>query len=134
MSELLGFYGYEKVDSGCTRDLNLEHFVSSASGKHNVPRILTGPFVSKAITLNSPISTNPSGSPHSRSSRSPSTNVSVISVKENNVPPTSSPLSLRTGPASPRTHENSDSASDSPGEIKFYIFILISINLIFFTL
>ncbi|XP_076623647.1 sine oculis-binding protein [Colletes latitarsis] len=29
MSELLGWYGYDKVDSGCTRSLNLDHFTST---------------------------------------------------------------------------------------------------------
>ena len=119
MSEFLGFFGYEKVDRGCTRGLNLDHFVPSTTGKHHTPRILPRPFAAKPITSNSPISTNPSGSPHSRSSRSPPTNVSTISAKENSGPHVSSPLSLRTGPASPRMHENSDSASDSPGEIIF---------------
>lgn len=116
MSEFLGLYGYEKVDSGCTRGLNLDHFVSSASGKQHSSRTLTRSLASKAVAAasSSPISTNPSGSPHSRSSRSPPTNISVISVKENSGPPTSSSLSLQTGLASPRAHENSDSASDSP--------------------
>lgn len=131
MSEFLGLYGYEKVDSGCTRGLNLDHFVSSASGKQHSSRTLTRSLASKAVAAasSSPISTNPSGSPHSRSSRSPPTNISVISVKENSGPPTSSSLSLQTGLASPRAHENSDSASDSPGEIKFDISVDKKINI-----
>ncbi|CAK9807308.1 Sine oculis-binding protein homolog [Anthophora plagiata] len=32
MSELLGWYGYDKVDSTCTRTLNLDHFTSMHNG------------------------------------------------------------------------------------------------------
>ncbi|CAK9814738.1 Sine oculis-binding protein homolog [Anthophora quadrimaculata] len=32
MSELLGWYGYDKVDSTCTRTLNLDHFTSTHNG------------------------------------------------------------------------------------------------------
>ena len=115
MSELLGWYGYEKVDSGCTRGLNLDHFGSSVTSRHN-NRTRDG-----AVSSGSPTQTKRSSrSPIScRPSRFSPTSLSVSSYKDNGSigghRPSSPASSLQTGPASPRALDNSDSASDTPG-------------------
>lgn len=107
MSEFLSWYGYDKVDSGYTRGLNLDHF-ASVPAIHRGPHILPRNFPPKTFIPRSPSSANISFSPNSRS---PPASLKDTAKKDS----TSSPLSLRTGPASPRTQDTSDSASDSPG-------------------
>lgn len=56
MSELLGWYGYDKVDSGCTKSLNLDHFTSiSDTNTKNQALQINQDIVSKQLTLKSPI-------------------------------------------------------------------------------
>lgn len=56
MSELLGWYGYDKVDSGCTKSLNLDHFTSiSDRNTKNQALQINQDIVSRQLTLKSPI-------------------------------------------------------------------------------
>ncbi|XP_043279012.1 sine oculis-binding protein homolog A isoform X4 [Venturia canescens] len=128
MSELLGWYGYEKVDSGCTRGLNLDHFGKTVNSRrhsaHNRRREIITPLnVNDAATTSS---TSPNDrskgslrSPIScRASRSSPTAGSLGSTKDNGSlggghRPSSRSSSLQTGPGSPRVLDNSDSASDT---------------------
>lgn len=58
MSELLGWYGYDKVDSGCTRSLNLDHFTSTPNTRNNRMFKMDQNFISNKQTTRSPISLN----------------------------------------------------------------------------
>lgn len=127
MSEFLSWYGYDKVDSGCTRGLNLDHFTSSV---HHNSHILSRNLSPKVIASKSPLSTNLSSSPHSRSSKSPPASA-TNSIKDAGrvlKETTMSPMSLKTAPASPRLQENSDSASESPGNNFTKLFTNCSFN------
>ncbi|XP_057319323.1 sine oculis-binding protein homolog A isoform X1 [Microplitis mediator] len=109
MSELLGWYGYGKVDSRCTRGLNLNHFatrprgiyqsVSRQSASDRVINYADDKGSSRSINLQS----RSSKSPQSRMSRSPVNKTSSTSSKDN-----------QGTAASPKVIENSDSASDTP--------------------
>lgn len=115
MSELLGWYGYGKVDSRCTRGLNLNHFatrprgvyqsVSRQSASDRVINYADDKGSSRSINLQS----RSSKSPQSRMSRSPVNKTSSTSSKDNQGTATS-----------PKVIENSDSASDTPGNYYYY--------------
>ncbi|KAK0162171.1 hypothetical protein PV327_008531 [Microctonus hyperodae] len=124
MSELLGWYGYDKVESKYTNGLNLEHFKSLTSSKNNCnhrqqsylqsdiigPNYVNNPNLSNADT-------QASTSEAVQSLQSPSTsNISVISNTEIDVTQASSSVLSKTATVSPRTLENDDSASDFPGK------------------
>lgn len=54
MSELLGWYGYEKVDSGCTKSLNLDHFTTIPNAKSSQIFQIDQDIVPSKLTLKSP--------------------------------------------------------------------------------
>ncbi|KAK0078180.1 hypothetical protein PV325_002877, partial [Microctonus aethiopoides] len=122
MSELLGWYGYEKVDSKCTHGLNLDHFKSLTSSKdnynHRQQSYLHSDIIGSNYVNNPNLSnahTQASASGAIRSSQSPSTSsVSVISNTEIDVTQTSPSVLSTTATVSSRALENNDSASDFP--------------------
>ncbi|XP_031825486.1 sine oculis-binding protein [Nomia melanderi] len=63
MSELLGWYGYNKVDSDCTRSLNLDHFTSLPYMKNNQILQMKPTFISNKQKPKSPISFNATNLP-----------------------------------------------------------------------
>lgn len=54
MSELLGWYGYDKVDSGYTKSLNLDHFTSISDAKNQALQT-DQDIVSNKLRLKSPV-------------------------------------------------------------------------------
>ncbi|XP_053989922.1 sine oculis-binding protein homolog B-like [Hylaeus volcanicus] len=62
MSELLGWYGYDKVDSGCTRSLNLDHFTSTSDVRSSKILKMDQNFISNKQASKSPISLNENNS------------------------------------------------------------------------
>lgn len=116
MSELLGWYGYDKVDSGCTRGLNLDHFTPLSSARHTTNQRLSyqGAKNYSASRLSSAIDIKRLR--NSRSSRLSPVSISIISTKENGTAFLEHSSPLRATPTSPRIPENSDSASDTPGK------------------
>ncbi|XP_026672669.1 uncharacterized protein LOC108629061 isoform X2 [Ceratina calcarata] len=54
ISELLGWYGYDKVDSGCTRSLNLDHFTSTSDKRHSQIFQMEKNVIPSKLTLKSP--------------------------------------------------------------------------------
>ena len=63
MSELLGWYGYDKVDSGCTKSLNLDHFTSTSSKRSSHTLPVDRNLISSKRIQRSPISANTANSP-----------------------------------------------------------------------
>ncbi|XP_078036781.1 sine oculis-binding protein [Augochlora pura] len=55
MSELLGWYGYNKVDSDCTRSLNLDHFSSLPRATNNQLLQMKSNFISSKEKPKSPL-------------------------------------------------------------------------------
>ncbi|CAD6227839.1 GSCOCG00006297001-RA-CDS [Cotesia congregata] len=113
MSELLGWYGYGKVDSRCTRGLNLDHFASRPRGiyqsisrqsplDNHRPSNYTDDKGSSSSSIN--LQKRSSQSPRSRMSRSP-VNKTCTNSKDNQG---------ASAGTSPKIVENSDSASDTP--------------------
>lgn len=89
MSELLGWYGYDKVDSACTKSLNLDHFTKTIT-KNNEMLQINQDIVSNKLTLKSP-SLNISNSIFEMSNMSYSNN-NLISLNRQLM----SPLSMKT--------------------------------------
>lgn len=126
MSELLGWYGYGKVDSRCTRGLNLDHFASRPRGiyqsisrqsplDNHRPSNYTDEKGSSSSSIN--LQKRSSQSPQSRMSRSPVDKTCTNSKDNQGV----------SAGTSPKIVENSDSASDTPGN---YLFIYLSFFII----
>ncbi|XP_076290186.1 sine oculis-binding protein [Lasioglossum baleicum] len=94
MSELLGWYGYNKVDSDCTRSLNLDHFSSGPRTKNTRILEMKPNFHSNEEIPKSPLSFNASNLPSSyrNISLQYSTN-NLISTREQI--PSSSAVSLK---------------------------------------
>lgn len=66
MSELLGWYGYDKVDSGCTKRLNLDHFTSNT--KDNQMHQMDQNIASNKLVLRDSVSSSVFNSPSEVSS------------------------------------------------------------------
>ncbi|KAF7385795.1 hypothetical protein HZH66_011637 [Vespula vulgaris] len=117
MSELLGWYGYEKVDSGYTRGLNLDHFAPVATSKHPLPQ-MDRQFIFNGASSRSPMATNhQSAFSHSlRTKLPPSYYSNEISKSPDKVPATSS-LEIKTVPSTSRLPYHNDSTSSSPDEM-----------------
>lgn len=90
MSELLGWYGYDKMDSGCTKSLNLDHFTSKPITKNNEMLQINQDIISNKLALKSP-SLNISNSVFEMSNISYSNN-NLISLNRQLM----SPLSMKT--------------------------------------
>lgn len=114
MSELLGWYGYEKVDSGCTRGLNLDHFAPVTSSKHPLPQ-MDRHFIFKGTSTRSAMAANQSAFSHSlRTKLTPSYYPTEI-LKNTDKASTTSSLPLKTSTSQLPYHN--DSTSSSPGKI-----------------
>ncbi|KAK2581357.1 hypothetical protein KPH14_008123 [Odynerus spinipes] len=116
MSELLGWYGYEKVDSGCTRGLNLDHFAPVAGSKHRLPQ-MDRQFIFNGASSRSPMAANQSVFSHSlRSKLAPSYYPNEI-FKNSDKATTTTSLPLKTVPSTSRLLYHNDSTSSSPDEM-----------------
>ncbi|KAI4479060.1 hypothetical protein M0802_014463 [Mischocyttarus mexicanus] len=117
MSELLGWYGYEKVDSGYTRGLNLDHFATS---KHPLPQ-MDRQFLFDGSSR-SAMATNhhhhQSAFSHSLRTKLTPSYYSNDIFKNNDKVSASPSLQIKTVlPSTSRLPYNNDSTSSSPGKI-----------------
>lgn len=109
MSELLGWYGYEKVDSGCTQDLNLDHFSPLSNIKKPNPRRYKDvKNIKNNILINSKKLIKNTNSNTTDS-------ISIIPSNKNDKFFMEHLSTINT--TSPRIPDNGDSASDTPGNI-----------------
>ncbi|XP_043487223.1 putative uncharacterized protein DDB_G0277255 isoform X3 [Polistes fuscatus] len=118
MSELLGWYGYEKVDSGYTRGLNLDHFAPVATSKHPLPQ-MDRQFLFDGSSR-SPMATNHHQSVFSHSLRTKLTpSYYSNDIFKNNDKVTANPsLQIKTVlPSTSRLPYHNDSTSSSPDEM-----------------
>ncbi|KZC12240.1 Sine oculis-binding protein like protein [Dufourea novaeangliae] len=95
MSELLGWYGYEKVDSGCTRSLNLDHFTSLPHARNSQILQVDPSFISNKMKPKSSASLAAINSPFDVSSLSLPYSVNSLAAVGGEM--LSSPLSLKMG-------------------------------------
>ncbi|XP_076645719.1 sine oculis-binding protein isoform X2 [Halictus rubicundus] len=119
MSELLGWYGYNKVDSDCTRSLNLDHFSSVPHTKNNQILQIKPNFISNGERPKSPRSFNgtnlPSNDPNV--SLQYSTN-NLISTREQ-IPSSVLPLKKGTADFTNNLSYNNFSSSICSGDNRF---------------
>lgn len=107
MSELLGWYGYDKVDSGCTKSLSLGHFTSIPITKNSEMLQINQDIVSNKLTLKSP-SLNISNSVFEMSNMSYSNN-NLLSLNKQLM----TPLSMKTASFGPTSKFPYESYSNS---------------------
>lgn len=116
MSELLGWYGYEKVDSGCTRGLNLNHFAPVANSKHPLSQ-MDRQFIFNGVSSRSPMAVNQSAFSHSLRTKLTSSYYPDEIFKNTGKISTSTSLPLKTVPSTSRLPFHNDSTSSSPDEM-----------------
>nr|XP_033338314.1 uncharacterized protein LOC117227299 [Megalopta genalis] len=93
MSELLGWYGYNKVDSDCTRSLNLDHFSSSSRAKNNQMLQMKSNFISNKEKPKSPLPLITTDSPSNGSNVSLQYSANNLTAASEQI--SSTPLSLK---------------------------------------
>ena len=115
MSELLGWYGYDKVDSGCTKSLNLDHFTSTPSRRSSQALPAARNLISSKRIQRSPISVNTAKSPCEVTSLPLlySTKTLTAMNEQSTSPPLLLKKSLDPAPKFPYKHYTSPACSDN---------------------